>query len=459
MRISGRPGVPRTALLALARRIGGRVAARRRAALQMWLWAALALWMTSPLESFLSGVDPSAPVPVSGSPVYRYAHDACVLIPVLALLAHGEAALRLARSAWPLLLFLGYAALSVTWSADRTTSLQALVTALPLAACAAVLPLALRPGRVAQALLQALALAAIGSVLAALLIPHFAVAGVHDVVGASAPGDWRGLYVHKNTLGHTAGLSAAALLSRGGRLLRPRPLRWIGLAAALLCVAMARSASGLALAAGLPLLAMLTRPRGPARGALAGFLMALAASAFAARAVILAAGLAVLGRDATLSGRTEIWRTAMVLLRERPVLGWGLDYSASPDVTGRLTALFGVDHVHNAALDVFLNLGAVGMALWIAAAAGALLGSAGPSRAGSAAARGVFGLLAVGWLLSGLTEDMGVRTTGPMAEIGAGALWSLYALRAGRRSFRRPAWRFEPAWTAPLRPPRLTGPP
>ena len=166
MRICGRPGVPRSALLALARRVSGRVAARRRAALQTWLWAALALWMTSPLESFLSGVDPSAPAPASGSPVYRYAHDACMLIPALAVLAHGEAALRLARSAWPLLAFLGYAALSVTWSVDRTTSLQALLTALPLAACAAAPGLSLRPGRAAQALLQALVLAVVGSVLA-----------------------------------------------------------------------------------------------------------------------------------------------------------------------------------------------------------------------------------------------------------------------------------------------------
>ena len=167
----------------------------------------------------------------------------------------------------------------------------------------------------------------------------------------------------------------------------------------------------------------------------------------------------MLGRDATLSGRTEIWRAATRLLRERPVLGWGLDYSASPDVTGRLTALFGVNHVHNAALDVFLNLGGLGVGLWGAAVAGALVGAARRSRAGPAGARHLLGLLAVGWLLSGLTEDMGVRTTGPMAEIGAGALWSLYALRAGRRSFRRPVWRFEPAWAAPLRPPRLAGPP
>ena len=99
------------------------------------------------------------------------------------------------------------------------------------------------------------------------------------------------------------------------------------------------------------------------------------------------------------------------------------------------------------------------MGLWVAAVAGALFSVARPSQTGSAGARHLLGLLAVGWLLSGLTEDMGVRTTGPVAEIGAGALWSLYALRAGRRSFRRPVWRFEPAWAAPLRPPRLAGPP
>ena len=295
---------------------------------------------------------------------------------------------------------------------------------------------------------------AIGSVAAVLLLPRYAIAGPHDVLGASAPGDWRGLYGHKNALGHIAGLAAAALAARGGRLVGPRALRWAGLGSAVACVAASRSMSGLALAIVLPLLdRLLLWPRGWARLALAGFALAALAGAFAGRALILAAGLAALGRDGTLSGRTAIWRAAADLSGRHRLGGWGLNYSVSPEVAARLTALFGVNHVHNAALDVFINLGGVGVAMLALAVAGAFAAAARATRPASSAARTTLGLLAAGWLLSGLTEDMAVRADGPVAQIGLCALFGLYGLRAGRASFRRPVFRFEAARRAPVRPP------
>ncbi len=185
-----------------------------------------------------------------------------------------------------------------------------------------------------------------------------------------------------------------------------------------------------------------------------GFALAALAAAFASRALILAAGLAALGRDTTLSGRTAIWRAAEALVRQRLLCGWGLNYSVSPEVAARLTALFGVNHVHNALLDVVMNLGLPGAALLALAVAGALAIRRRPGR-NAAAARSVLVLLTAGWLLSGLTEDMAVRADGPIAEIGLCALFGLYGLHAGRASFRRPRFAFRPAWRAPLRPPRL----
>ena len=338
-------------------------------------------------------------------------------------------------------------------------SVQGLLAGLPTVVTAAALAVALRPGRVAQVLLQALAVAVLGSMAAALLLPHYGVAGPHDVMGASRPGDWRGLYGHKNTLGHVAGLAVGALASRSGRLVRPSRLRWAALGAAIVCVAASRSASGLVLAAALPVLDQLrARFRGPGRLALAGFALAAMAVTFAARAVILAAGLAALGRDATLSGRTAIWRAADELVRRRLLRGWGLNYSVSPEVAARLTALFGVNHVHSALLDVVINLGLLGALLLGLAVVGALAIGRRPGR-GDAAARRALALLTAGWLLSGLTEDMAVRTEGPVAQFGLCALFGLYGLRAGRAAFRRPAFGFHPAWQAPLRAPRLRAAP
>ncbi len=407
--------------------------------------------MTSPLQLFLSHVDPASPAAAqAATPLYRYARYACALIPLAVLLHRREAAWRLARSAWPMLAFMAYAAASCAWSQDRAASLQGLLAGAPTLATAAALAVAFRPGRLAQVLLQALGAAALGSVAAVLLLPHFAIAGAHDVLGASAPGDWRGLYSHKNTLGHVAGLAVGALATRGGRLVHPPRLRWVALGAALACVVASRSASGLVLAAALPLLDQFSlRLRGPARLALAGFALAGLATAFAGRAMILAAGLGT-----RMSGRTAIWRAACDLVRRRKLSGWGLNYSVSPEVAARLTALFGVNHVHNALLDVVINLGGLGTILLVLAVASALAAASRPRRS-SIAARQLLVLLTAGWLLSGLTEDMAVRADGPVALFGLCALFGLYGLRAGRASFRRPDFAFRPAWQAPLRPPRL----
>ncbi len=455
IRASARKGAPRRVRLALMRKLRLRLVAERRAAIELWAWTALVVWMSSPLQLFLSHVDPTSPAAAQGAtPLYRYARYACALIPIAVLLHRREAALRLGRTAWPLFALLAYAAASCSWSQDQAASIQGLLAGAPTLATAAALAVALRPGRVAQVLLQALGVATVGSVVAVLLLPHYAIAGAHDVLGASTPGDWRGLYGHKNTLGHVAGLAVGVLASSRGRLVRPPGLRWLGLAAALACVVASRSASGLALAAALPVLDQVRlHVRGTARLALAGFGLAALAAAFAGRAMILAAGLAAMGRDATLSGRTAIWRAAAELVRLHMLGGWGLNYSVSAEVAERLTALFGVNHVHNALLDVVINLGGLGAALLVLAVAGALATAIRPGS--RSAARGALGLLAVGWLLSGLTEDMAVRADGPVAQFGLCALFGLYGLRAGRASFRRPRFGFHPAWRAPLRPSRL----
>lgn len=453
--MTGPSGVPRRRLLQFAAALRGALARQRRAQLETWGWSLVLFWMTSPLQSYLSGVDPAAPAAAAGTPLYRDGHYAVLPLAAASLLAHREAAWRLARSAWPALLFLGYAAASLLWSEDRRASLEAMAGAAPVLGTAAAMAASLRPARTAQAVLIVLALIPLASVAAAMALPRYAITQPHDLLGAATPGVWRGLYVHKNVLGHVAGLAAAALGSRRcGRLLQSPALRWSGFAAAAACLLLSRSAGGVVLAAGLSLGLAAGRPRGRWRAALFGFGAAGLCLAAAVHAVLTETLLSALGRDDTLSGRTDIWRWALDLAGRRPVAGWGLNYSASPALRMELISAFGVDHVHNAALDVLLNLGAVGLVLWAAMVAAAFR-KGGCEGAAPRAARTALALIAAGWLASGLTEDMGVRTEGPMAAIGACALWGLCGVGAGRRSFRRPVWRFLSARRAPVRPPRL----
>jgi exopolysaccharide production protein ExoQ len=390
--------------------------ARRRP--PVWPWAALLLVLTSPLAA-----GGSADLgPDTGSTAYRYLRDATLFISAAALALHGERAGRVLRAAWPLVLFGGYAAASLAWSDDLLASRRALAAGLPLWMAAAAASVAL--GRnTAAALLGAMALACLGSVGAALLLPERGLTGVHDLAGAGAAGSWRGLYLHKNVLGHVAGLTAGALGGRYGRLIGPGPLRWVCLAAAVACTALSRSAAGLALALALPLLA-----RAPWRWAVAALtgLAALAQGwAVLAPSGGPGGGATLLGRDMSFSGRTDIWRAGWSAAAERPVFGRGLDGAIAPDFATELAGRFGVNHVHSAGLDILLALGGAGLglaalAVWRALAAG------GPPSSG--AERGLLRLLVLGWLASGLVEDMAVRPEGPLALIGATALWGLFGL-------------------------------
>jgi exopolysaccharide production protein ExoQ len=74
------------------------------------------------------------------------------------------------------------------------------------------------------------------------------------------------------------------------------------------------------------------------------------------------------GRDATFSGRTEIWKQVWRFIMERPILGWG--YAAfwrgiegkSFEVVAAMR--FIVFHAHNGFLEIWLELGIVGLALF-----------------------------------------------------------------------------------------------
>lgn len=67
------------------------------------------------------------------------------------------------------------------------------------------------------------------------------------------------------------------------------------------------------------------------------------------------------GKSVTLSGRTEIWRAAMGVIREHPVIGIG-EYSPSFFVD--LTGIRGATHAHNQIIQILLNSGVVGLSVY-----------------------------------------------------------------------------------------------
>jgi O-antigen ligase len=207
-----------------------------------------------------------------------------------------------------------------------------------------------------------LALAA-GTVVMALAFPHL---GLDASAGHHA--DWQGVFTQKNACGRMMVLATAVLLA-------DRKLSWQRAASgALFLVVMYMSGSRsawlieaalLLLWAGL-MIAKRLDARGRVLAALAGlwFTVASAIAAF----IWMPALLAWMGRDATLSGRTLIWKQTWIFIRQRPLLGWGYDafWRGIHGQAFRVVAAvhFMVFHAHNGFLELWLELGAAGLLLF-----------------------------------------------------------------------------------------------
>jgi O-antigen ligase len=77
----------------------------------------------------------------------------------------------------------------------------------------------------------------------------------------------------------------------------------------------------------------------------------------------------LLGKSPDISGRTEIWKKVLDLIDERPLQGWGWTSYWIPflEPYNGLVVMHGVPYLqaHNAFLDVWLQLGILGLGLFI----------------------------------------------------------------------------------------------
>lgn len=151
-----------------------------------------------------------------------------------------------------------------------------------------------------------------------------------------------------------------------------RPVAVVGLGTAVLALALTRSATvgvvGVAVAVVLLVALLVRRAPDGRRGRIV--LVALVAGAAAAVAALAARGplLALAGRSDDLTGRLDIWSAVLDLGRERPVLGWGWVSYWVPWVApfDGLADRNGVSYLqaHDAYLDVWFQLGWLGLALF-----------------------------------------------------------------------------------------------
>ncbi len=332
---------------------------------------------------------------------------------------------------WPAVALLGWAAVSALWAPEAGRALDG-VWRLGLTLGLAVLAAdALRAGPATPLLARAAALG-LGLGIAAALFD--------DLSGNALRAFVRGIAEPPATLafGLKNAASVMALLLPLAVFATALP-RWVrlalGVSGAVVALLLPGESAKLAVLAGL------------ATGVAAGFAPRATRLGLAGLAAVLILALpwllgAALPRDAgalpnSAAHRLLIWDFAAERISERPVFGWGMDASrAIPGGTGRpdaaLREAFGLTsptaaqwfsnaqllplHPHNLALQVWLELGAIGAALMALLLALAALACRSPAACGAFAAGMVIAMLSYGawqyWWVSGLL----------LAAVTAGAL-------------------------------------
>lgn len=186
------------------------------------------------------------------------------------------------------------------------------------------------------------------------------------------PGAWHGIFVQKNDLGRMVAFSAFVFLVLG----RAEPVhRWrmrLGVLASLVLVVLSHSATAIVVTAlmlmMLPVCGILRKSLGKA---LAGMAFVAIAGGVALLWVFthLATFTDALGRTVTLSGRLQLWALCIVMALRKPWLGYGYNafWLGMNGPSWRIWRALGVQmpHAHNGFIQVWLELGLVGVGLFV----------------------------------------------------------------------------------------------
>lgn len=182
----------------------------------------------------------------------------------------------------------------------------------------------------------------------------------------------RGIFTHKNGMGGFLVLAIAILMSAIKGRLVPRIANVAGLLVATGLLPVVNSATATVVAAALFavyggwwLLSYSSRI------ALTAGLFAVSATSFLALATVIYIDelFALIGRDPTFTGRTELWAYVWEMIKQRWLFGYGYEAFWEVEAYARYAAdslRWDAPNSHNGILDTFLGLGIIGLSLFLA---------------------------------------------------------------------------------------------
>jgi exopolysaccharide production protein ExoQ len=312
---------------------------------------------------------------LDGSPVDRLIVTGLLVAGLIVLATRGARVWELLKRNWPIVLFFVYCALSTLWSDYPLVAFKRWTKSLGNIAMVAIVLTDANPSAAVKRLFARTGFLLIA--ISVLFIKYYPVLGRgYDRWLGTAY--YNGITTSKNLLGCDLLVFGLAALSRVARLVWDK-VKWrqrgslVAQAAILVMVVwlFSRVNSATSLACflfGGTLIVLLTRVRN-GRAATVHALVGGAVLAVAFGLLVLDGSTYVikaLGRDATLTGRTDLW-VELLRLNKQPILGTGFESYFLGDRAEYLWDKYWwhPNEAHNGYLEVYLNLGLVGAGLMI----------------------------------------------------------------------------------------------
>lgn len=301
-----------------------------------------------------------------GDPIMQVFLFGVYIVTFFLILLRWKNAVQVAIAEPLLMLLLAIALLSVLWSFAPMVTLRRSIALMGTTFFGVYLATRYSLKEQLQLLAWTLGAAILLSFLFALAPPHL---GIHNEGGHS--GAWRGIYVHKNALGRSMGLSIILFSLFVLYKSQFRRLAWVGLLFSVILMMLSTSATPLlsscTVLAFLPLYSI-WRWRNPLF--LPFFIMTVTLGSIATLWVLsqLEVILGATGRDLTFTGRTELWVILVQMIQRQPWLGYG--YSAFwmgwKGESGRVWSqlIWTPTYAHNGYLQLGLDLGLLGISVF-----------------------------------------------------------------------------------------------
>jgi O-antigen ligase len=316
--------------------------------------------LTRPNEAEIDPSSISAPIHVLDTVI----QTGVEALGALLLLLRWRTVVRGVRAAWPLALLAALALASTVWSGEPVVTLRRSALLCISTLFAIYLGTRYTLEKQAELLVQIFCL-----MMAAIVVLYFA-APRYVVDYVSHPGAWKGLSAYKNAFGQYMAIATLLLL-----LIRFRRNEWVRyLVVALAGVMLYKAKSAASLFCCVLVIAVMPLFR------LARVKAKQKPAVYTAVALLLSGGMYLftshsgrifdlLGRNATLSGRTGLWAAVWSAIMRRPLMGYGFDTfwanlsGAALDI--RASAGWLAQRSDNGFLDLGLSLGLVGFLLFV----------------------------------------------------------------------------------------------